>query len=210
MGARAATKAGVSGHAGFAHELIALTKEAVAFHHKMSGDPVPTDEKFIRDWIAIKLFEAQGRQVMFEVTPANFRGEVLKNKMMSPQFFAGGRVDMIIFDKDCGDNASAIIELKRDAIDMAAVRNDVERISRLLSACGPAVAGYELLCVVVGGKTIADYLSPIGANLARSVRNLGEICGQIVSEEYEIQDADCPTWCGVYVVPVKPAVPTRR
>jgi hypothetical protein len=53
----------------FAQELAVLTKKAVDLHYEMSGKPTPPDEKFIRDWIAVKLFKSQRRQIMMEVIP---------------------------------------------------------------------------------------------------------------------------------------------
>jgi hypothetical protein len=47
-----------SGETRFAGELLVLTKEAVDLHYEMSGKPTPPDEKFIRDWIAVKLFKS--------------------------------------------------------------------------------------------------------------------------------------------------------
>jgi hypothetical protein len=209
MGVRAATEVAVSEHLDFARELIALTKEAVDFYHKMSGDAVPCDEKFIRDWMAIKLYKSQCRQVMFEVSPSEFCSEVLKNRTLAPHIFPSGRIDMIIFGRDFDQNAFSIIELKKDATpnNFDEIRKDIQRTSRLLSECDSAMAGYQLFCVVVGGETKATALSPIGRYLAKIVEQFGNICGKIVSEEYSISGAEKPSWCGVYVVPVKPSTP---
>jgi hypothetical protein len=191
----------------FGQELVALTRAAVNFHHEISGNPTPPDEKFIRDWIVVQLFRSQRRQAMMEITRDEFWCEVAKRKPASEErrLFPPGRIDVIIFGQDHADEAFAIVELKLDArfTKLNNITNDIERISRLLSVCKQDMVGYQLVCIVVGGQ---EGLHHLADGLSEGIRHLGARCGKIEHDEFAMKDKEKTVgWCGIYVVPVRRA-----
>ena len=193
-----------SEEARFGRELVALSRQAVECHHLMSGNPTPPDEKFIRDWIALKLYTSQRRQAMMEVKPGEFWNWVAKAPRQTVGGF--GRVDLIIFgkDEDNAEMASAIIELKRDANprNLANIKKDITRTARLLSHCKHSIAGYQLVCIVVGNEAIRKRLTE---GLRGVVHRFGVTCGQTESEEFEMQDGKSKAWCCIHAIPVRAA-----
>jgi hypothetical protein len=185
-----------------AAHLARLAEEAIFLHAKMTGE-ADAEETFIRDIIAMGLFNELGTTVGMEVTPPEFRDWVAEASARSAYDGLRGEVgnhqiDLIVWhsDWDAGHRSPrAIVEIKKGQDFL----QDVRRTSRLLSVCHSSAVGFQLVAQVASASSVEGSRRRVDELIARA----GGLCGNAITRPpTPIPDDPNRGWCCIFVVPV--------